>query len=187
MMRALLADTDAGRRDLMATVLTREGLAVVTAADVAQALAWLAAGELAVAVCEEELPGGGAIELARAARVAAPGLRLVLLQREGAGATVTPGFDAVLRAPFRDHELRRHLVSWGMLGEVPLGPPAAAGLSYRLPPAATFAFALPPPPAPPDRLAPLHASAAGPGASPPRPGRPRLPPAGRRSGWRDPR
>jgi two-component system cell cycle response regulator CpdR len=81
MARILLADDDPTALDLVSRALTAEGHNVVCCCDGQEALQRLLAapGEFALLLSDVEMPGLDGIELAKRARSAAPGLRILLM------------------------------------------------------------------------------------------------------------
>jgi DNA-binding response OmpR family regulator len=64
----LIADDEVDHRDLLTLALRRLGYDVVTAEDVPQALAALAAGDVDAVLTDVRMPGGSGIELCRRIR-----------------------------------------------------------------------------------------------------------------------
>lgn len=75
----LLVEDDADSREIMAEVLAVAGYRVRAAADGAEALRALGEDATDVVITDLGLPGMGGLELARAVRVRAPGVPVVLV------------------------------------------------------------------------------------------------------------
>jgi two-component system OmpR family response regulator len=91
----LLVEDDDDSREIMAEVLTVAGHRVRTAADGPAALRALSDDAVEVVITDLGLPGMGGLELARAVRVRAPGVPVVLV-------TGWPDHDEVERPRGRD-------------------------------------------------------------------------------------
>lgn len=102
-LRVLLVEDDDDNRELMAEVLAASGWDVVTASSGPEGLAKLASSGVDVLVTDVGMPGMGGLELAKAARAQAPGLRIVVVtgwaERDDIASARGKHVDAVLIKP----------------------------------------------------------------------------------------
>lgn len=100
-LRVLLVEDDEDNRELMAEVLATSGYEVVPAASGPEALAALSNGPVDVIVTDVGMPGMGGLELAAAAKAAAPAVPVVVVtgwaEREDIASA--PAVDVVLVKP----------------------------------------------------------------------------------------
>jgi CheY-like chemotaxis protein len=163
----VVADADKITRELVVTVLAREGFDVTAAHDASSVLGLVAQRPVALVVASADLPGGVRSELGPRVREIAATTRVVLLVAGGdleltepAALAQSLSCDAVLPRPFRYGGLRALLQGWG------IGPPTrnsrraapAVSFSVPVPEPAAFDVAAVAPPEPPgaemDRVAP---------------------------------
>ena len=154
----LVADADKTTRELMATVLAREGFEVGTAHDGVDVLARCRERAPELLVCSAVLPGMAAADLSRAIKALSAKVRIVFLVGGGEIDPIAPealaanlGCDAVLPRPFRYPAVRELLVRWGVAQPTssPTRATAAVSFSVPLPSIAGFDIAAIAPPEPP--------------------------------------
>ena len=108
-VRVLLVEDDQDNRELMAEVLQANGYQVVSAASGAEGLRRLAERPVSVIVTDVGLPGMGGLEVARAARKAAPGVPILVVtgytDRDDVHRARGRDVDAVLVKPVDPDEL----------------------------------------------------------------------------------
>ncbi len=102
-LRVLLVEDDDDNRELMTEVLVAAGCDVVSAASGQEGLARLAGGAVDVLVTDVGMPGMGGLDLARAAKASAPGVRVVVVtgwaERDDIASARGKHVDAVLIKP----------------------------------------------------------------------------------------
>lgn len=165
----VVGDADKITRELIVTVLAREGFEVTAAHDAPSVLALVAQRPTALVVASATLPGGAAAELGPRVREVAADTRVVLLVAGGdleandrGALAVSLQCEAVLPRPFRYGGLKALLAGWG-IGAPPRKEPRAApavSFSVPVPEPAAFDVASVAAPEPPAAEAPLEAAPA---------------------------
>ena len=163
----VVGDADKITRELIATVLAREGFEVTAAHDAPSVLAFVAQRPTALVVASATLPGGAAAELGPRVREIAADTRVVLLVASYDLEATDPGAlatslrcEAVLPRPFRYAGLKALLAGWGIGAprrKEPRGAPTGS-FSVPVPEPAAFDVASVAAPEPPAAEAPSDAS-----------------------------
>ncbi len=107
--RLLIVDDDEGMRENLAELFESLGYEVWTAANAADALARLEAGQVDLLLTDYKMPGPNGVELIEAARKRQPGLRAILMTALGDSFTevesIRRGAIGYLNKPFEADEV----------------------------------------------------------------------------------
>ena len=133
----LVADADTTTRELITSVLTREGFTVVNASDGAEAWSACEQDVPLLLLCAEQLSGVSGSELCRRAKERNAAVRTVLIaDTESAVEALArqTSCDAAMARPFRFAALRQHLAEWHLLTERRREAEVEPRFSFSLPP-----------------------------------------------------
>ncbi len=122
-MTVLLVEDDDDNRELMAEVLAVAGYAVHSVASGPEALRALSERSVDVVVTDLDMPGMGGLEMARAAKVIAPAVPVVVVtgwaERDDVAQARGREVDAVLLKPIDPEALTEAVGSLARRGGVP--------------------------------------------------------------------